>query len=251
MRCGQCGYEAPTGAAACPACGAPLPRRGGRADGAPTPVGPDPFASPKAAAATRPRHASGTGSIPWERERSVGALFETIRLMLVETGPTFEGAARHAPIGPALLFSLILGTVAGVAQAMWTIGFVLGGAGAPGLTEVLTLAVTTIVGAPVGIVVSTFVLAAAVHLTLVLLGGPTHGYAATLRTYAFAFGATAPFALLPGVGSVIQTIWGLVIVVQGLHRIHGVSGTKAVLAILLPVLLLAAFVGVNLVLLTA
>jgi hypothetical protein len=84
------------------------------------------------------------------------------------------------------------------------------------------------------------ILAAVYHLFVRLLsGGSQGGYRATFRVLAYA-GVTDLVGWVPFVGLLLAGVWALYIGTVGLRETHATSGTRALLIILLPTLLLAA-----------
>ena len=76
-----------------------------------------------------------------------------------------------------------------------------------------------------------------VHLVLSLLGGAKHGYEATARTFAYAYGSAVPIAIVPICGGAIAGIWALVCVIMGLANMQETTPVKAAIAIFAPLVL--------------
>lgn len=91
--------------------------------------------------------------------------------------------------------------------------------------------------APLILIVSLFISAGIVHLTLMMLRGATNGFATTVRVFCFAYGAQLA-VVIPFVGGIIAGIWGLVLAVIGLREAHATTTARAALALLLPLFLL-------------
>jgi hypothetical protein len=92
-----------------------------------------------------------------------------------------------------------------------------------------------VVGACV-VILGLFIWSGLVHLVLMLLGGATFGYEATLRTIAYAQGSAAPLGVIPFCGGLISGLWGLVAAVIGLAEMQEISIGKSAAAILIPVI---------------
>lgn len=190
---------------------------------------------------------------PWERQRSLSALLDTLKGVLIEPGETFRYASRTAGLGPALLFGLILGLAGSWISIFWQyfLGAAFGGGlGSsqlaselpPELADLLNFGgpMMLLIGlamAPVLLLIGMFLWSAVVHLMLLLLGGASHGYEATFRTIAYCSGATALFQAVPFCGSWIGGIWSLVAQILCLKEMHNISGGKATAAVLLPLVL--------------
>ena len=242
MNCLACGnhFEGVAGTP-CPQCGSVNATTDLSQDpGAPPPgdPGPPPLPAPDGPA--------------WERQRSLGAMLETIKGVLIEPGDTFRNASRTAGIGPALLFGLILGLAGSSIALFWQyfMGAAFGGGLASSpfggalpseLTDIIpgtsTLLILWLAMAPVFILVGMFLWSAIVHLMLLLLGGASHGYEATFRTIAYCSGSTALFQAVPFCGGWVGGIWSLVAQILCLKEMHNISGGKAAAAVLVPLVL--------------
>ena len=78
-----------------------------------------------------------------------------------------------------------------------------------------------------------FIWGGIIHLVLMLFGGASSGFTATLRVVCYSQ-TTSVAILIPVVGGIVQPIWGLVLQIVGLSRAHRVTGGKAAAAVLLP-----------------
>ena len=76
-----------------------------------------------------------------------------------------------------------------------------------------------------------------VHLVLSLLGGAKHGFEATARTFAYAYGSSAPIMAVPICGGPIAGIWALVCAIFGLAEMQETTPVKAAIAIFSPTIL--------------
>src|SRR4030095_10008327 len=159
-------------------------------------------------------------------------------------------ARRTGGVGGPLLYGTLLGYAGLLAGAIYDaifqsiVGthvqdFGLGGEfqrmvemlqGGPGLL------VQALVG-PFVLVISLFLTAGLYHLALMLLGGARRDYEATFRVCCYAKAADV-VALVPMCGSVIALGWGYVLTVIGLSIVHQVSWPKALLAVLMPIIVL-------------
>jgi len=168
----------------------------------------------------------------------------------------YRAASQDANIGYALLYWLIFGFIAGVANAMWNAA--LGGAMAslmepfygqmPELEDLMLMQpagglLLNLVLLPVwmgiGLVIW-FIWTGVVHLLLMLFGGANQGYEATFRTMSYANGSVAIFYVFPICGMYVAIVWSLVAQIIGLREIHETSGGKAAAAVLGPLVLCLA-----------
>ncbi len=103
--------------------------------------------------------------------------------------------------------------------------------------------------APLILIISLFVSAGVVHLTLMILRGANSGFATTVRVFCFAYGAQLA-VVIPFVGGLTAGIWSVVLAVIGLREAHATTTSRAVLALLLPlglVMLLGIFAAMMMV----
>lgn len=87
-----------------------------------------------------------------------------------------------------------------------------------------------------------FVLAAALfigsgltHLSLKVFGGAKQPFEATFRVNAYAYGSVGWVAAVPFCGSMVAGVWGIVLEILGIARVHQVSTGMAVAAVLVPI----------------
>jgi hypothetical protein len=78
-----------------------------------------------------------------------------------------------------------------------------------------------------------------VHLLLTVVGGARNGFEATFRAVCYAQ-ATQVWVLIPYVGTLIATVWWVVVQVIGLREIHEVSYIRVLIAFFIPVVLVVA-----------
>ncbi len=186
--------------------------------------------------------AAGSG-LPFEdpQQPFLDGFVETLKLMVTAPREAYSRMEPEADISRPLIYAVLLGWIGIIAGQVYNLLFQ--GAwlralasrmhglplGASGLA-----AVAIIVLAPVIIVVGLFIWAGLVHLSLMLVGGATRSFTATLKALAYA--QTASLAqLVPMCGGIIGMIWALVLQVFGIAAAHDTSEGKAVVAVLLPI----------------
>jgi hypothetical protein len=229
----------------CPVCGKPLV----------VPEQPAGTASPPPEAGAPVQESAGT---PWERRAELGFVTgwaQTVQLALFEPGRLF-GAARLDRGGAQLGFAVL------TASVFWSIGqlfehFLLAGQREQMIrfieqmsggqippmarrmletqnkfnTTAVTIALTLF--SPVASFLVLYLNAAVTHLFALLLGQAKRGFAATFAACAY---ACAPFVLvvIPGCGSIIATIWLIVLTGIGLKETHRISPGAAAASVLAP-----------------
>jgi len=68
-----------------------------------------------------------------------------------------------------------------------------------------------------------------------IVGGNKKGFESTFRALAYAYGGNL-FGIIPFIGSTIGGIYCLVLTIFGVREGHGISTGRAVLAVLLPII---------------
>lgn len=192
------------------------------------------------------------GRLPWDDRQSLGfwtALFETIRLVLLEPTNAFSRMGPTGGFGSPLFYYVILGTVGGVAGIIYQTVF---NAYQPTATPdqlafsaALTSSVivgVTIMILPVFLAVGVYIGSGILHLSLMILGGAKRPFEATFRVCCFAGGSSAALQLLPVCGGLAASVWNFVLIIVGLSKVHDISKGRAVIAVLLPTLLCCGFV---------
>lgn len=153
----------------------------------------------------------------------------------------FQAMPRDGTIGSALLYFLPIGVAGAAIQLFWrSLLITFGGSeiarrfglesGVSGLVEFLF--------SPLILLGVLFVTAAVVHVLLFLLQDGAGGMRTTVRVLAFAQGPTL-FSIVPGLGDAVGAVWIIVLAIIGLREAHRAPTWKPLLAVLLPLLLLA------------
>jgi len=190
---------------------------------------------------------SDTSGIPWEDAQSVPNMIETIKRVLLQPVETFAGALPSFSIGPALVYSLLLGMIGGVIGNLINMA-ISGGAtdldalpselrDNPFLQGMLNPGLASLVILPVGLVVGLFISACIQHLFLMMFSGVGRGFDATVRAIAFSSGSVALFQVVPILGPMVGLVWQIVANIIALRELHQTTTGKAAAAVLVPYLL--------------
>jgi hypothetical protein len=97
---------------------------------------------------------------------------------------------------------------------------------------ILTL---SLIGIPLMVTSSIFIGSAITHLCLMIVGGNKSGYQATFRAISYSFCAHL-FDIVPFIGSFVGSVYMIILIIFGVREGHGISTGKAVLAVLLPLI---------------
>lgn len=213
---------------------------------APPPTAPPPGGPP----------AYGPPGLPWDRDKNGNTLVDTIKGLVTAPGRAYAEMREKGDYLSPILFAVILGTFGGLVGQIWQLVFgasmvqflppevqaQFGEAFAPRVTRVIL----TIVLTPILVPIVLFISSGIFHLFLMLVGGTkdsTAGFEGTVR--AVGYGAVAHLAqIVPIAGGIIAPIWGIVLYVIGLSRVHHTSTGKAVLAVLLPLVLCCVCIAI-------
>ena len=233
MLCPKCYRDIPPENIACPGCGEPRLEEAGDLK----------------AAFGRGESAQGPGSCPWEERQERGtfaALGETLQQSLFAPSAFFGNLPPEGRIGAGLIYAVIVGSLTAVVAMMWQRVV-----GSPGVWLQEGQEIPPFIGyfwylglavLPLAIVASIFFRSAILHLSLLLLGGAQRGYSATLKVVCYA-SSTSAFHVFPFCGSFIAFFWRIALIVIGLREVHRISTGKAVMAWLLPFLLVSCIAG--------
>ena len=180
----------------------------------------------------------------WEQP---GAFFsrwiDTAKTILLDPVNGFSNVRRTGGLGAPLMYyatgalpailAAVLFQLIGVGGSMMGGGDSAGPAALIGGAGIIVFLVILVVWFLVGFFIGTGI----VHLVLSLLGGARHGYEATARTFAYAYGSAAPIGIIPICGGPIAGLWALVCAIMGLANMQETTPVKAGIAIFAPIVL--------------
>jgi hypothetical protein len=97
-----------------------------------------------------------------------------------------------------------------------------------------------VVAVPVLVFLSIVIWSVLLHVSLFLVGGANRDFEATFRVVCYSSGPNL-CAVVPIVGGLVALVWTLCLAVIGLREVHQTTTTKAVFAVLLPVVVCCGF----------
>ena len=184
--------------------------------------------------------------VPWETgEGFLEAFFRTTREVLFSPSLFFKRVGAGEGYWSPLIYGVICGII-GLGGALfwqWLVlshlfpiqrfsvvphGFIL---------TVITIAMPFI--AAFSILVGSII----THLCLMIVGGSKNGFESTFRAVSYAWSGYL-FGIIPLIGGTIGWIYSVILIIFGIREGHGISTGKAVLAVLLPVIVV---VGVGII----
>jgi hypothetical protein len=147
-----------------------------------------------------------------------------------------------------LLYALIFGSIGQILGIYWlTVAGILGNTIEAGTLENTIWFAGAALLTPLVLLLSLYTAAGLAHLFLKVLRGARRPFSATFQVSAYVTGATSllnilPLNLIPVAGSMIIPVWALVVNSGGLARAHQISTIKALVALLLPLIILVGVV---------
>jgi hypothetical protein len=241
VTCPQCGFEQPE-TYKCTQCGFTLSK-----------YSKDQEATRTYESQTRDISTGEKDTPPWESgEGFINAFFKTAREALFSPSRFFKKVASGTGYWISLIYALICGALADYINIFWIwLFFSIFFQSLPskfsnvvsffsGVAIIFLLAVLPFFEA-----VSLFIGSAVTHLCLMIVGGNKTGYEATFRTFSYANSArlfhVIPFFLIPFLAPLLYfvlTVYHLTLIVIGIRECNEISTGKALLAVLLPLIIL-------------
>lgn len=157
----------------------------------------------------------------------------------------FAALPDTAPLGPAVLYYLVIGMAVAGAQLFWSMIFRAAGINIGGMLGMMDGdaawgPLVDFLLAPVLLLLSLFVAAGVTHLVLKMLGGASRGYGFTVRIFAFAYSPQI-LGVIPFIGQAVGFVWMCVVAIVGLSAGHRTSTGRAAAAVLIPVAIVIMF----------
>ena len=175
---------------------------------------------------------------PWESgEGFIWAFLKTTREALFSSTRFFKKTALGEGYWSPLIYGVIVGIIGFGMGIFWqwfffSQWFPVGRFSA--LSSSLFFAIITI-AIPFIVVFSMLMGIGVTHLCLMIVGGNKKGFQATFRAVSYSFSGYL-FGIIPFIGSTIGGIYAMILTILGVREIHGISTGKAVLAVLLPII---------------
>jgi hypothetical protein len=223
---------------------------------APPPPPPPPYGEPPAGFGRGYEPPPREYAPKWEHWRETGFLqawFGTIGEVLFRPTETFGNLNHEGGIGKPLGFYILTGWVTQIIGFLLMLPFDLlmraavsanepsGRSGEMFFQQGIGLgfqAVFVFVLSPVILLVGIFISCAILHLLLMLFGGARRSFETSLQVACYVDGACSVIAMVPFCGPFILIVVRIVVMSIGLARAHETDTWRAVLAILLPMILL-------------
>ena len=195
------------------------------------------------------REISSQEYTPWESgEGFINAFFKTTQEVLFSPTKFFKKAAAGEGYWSPLIYGLITGIIGNGFAILWFWLFLAQLIPMDRIPFQYNLSIVRfIIPLPFQLTIGMFVVGAIIHLCLMLVGGNKHGYKTTFRSVCYSYSARL-FNIIPFIGGIIGFIYRIILYIFGVREGHGIGTGKAVLAVLLPLIVIFALITVAIVL---
>ncbi len=179
---------------------------------------------------------------PWEKRSELGlwkGILYTIKSSLFSPQAFFSKLKFRGGIKEPLAFAILMGSTGYMLSFFWQFLIASGGflpiissyfsQFAMGLIILFGMIVI-----PFFVVIGLFISSSVWHLLLLIVRGANNGFEATFKVVAYSQ-STQIFSIVPFAGSLIGSIWRIIIQIIGLREIHKTSYLKVIVAFLIPV----------------
>ena len=176
---------------------------------------------------------------PWESgEGFLGPFFQTVRESLFSPGRFFKKISFGEGYWAPLIYALITGIIGNGCAIFWIWLFMARLIPMHRIPYQYSLNIfQIIVPLPFQQAVAVFLGSAIIHLCLMIVGGNNNGYKTTFRAISYSYSGYL-FGIIPFVGLFIGNIYTFILTIIGVREGHGISTGKAILAVLLPAIVL-------------
>lgn len=173
---------------------------------------------------------------PWENPDAgepLQRLWQTIIQGVKEPAELFENMRTTGGLVQPLIFYAIIIGLALIVSTLLQIPFNLILGSSFGVE--IVGAIIFLILIPILLLIGLFVSSGLTHLALMVFGGANQPFEATFRVNAYAYGSIGWVFAIPFCGSLVGGVWGIVLEIIGIARVHRVSTGMAVAAVLVPV----------------
>jgi hypothetical protein len=185
------------------------------------------------------REISSEEYTPWESgEGFIAAFLRTTQEVLFSPTKFFKKVAAGEGYWSPFIFAMISGIIGCGAILLWQWLF-FSGMVPPQIRSVTTYSlflVFAIILIPFWVAFSIVVGSGVIHLCVMIVGGNRKGFEATFRAISYSHSALL-FYIVPLIGSIVGGIYYLILIILGVREGHEISTGKAVLAVLLPLII--------------
>ncbi len=188
--------------------------------------------------------------VPWEHLDKVGffpGFMETLKQVMLHPIRFFRDTVFTPGIGKALVFYLLIAEVQALAQFFWQMTGVIpmmgesAGEAALGLGMIGMGSALILIFYPILLTMMLFFVVGLNHLCLHIFRAASQGFVGTFKAVTYG-SAPMVLAVFPLVGPLVGALWTMITTFFGYKYIHKTTTTKVVLAMLLPVMVMALLI---------
>ena len=181
--------------------------------------------------------------VPWESgEGFIAAFFQTIRQSLFSPSKFFKKIAFGEGYWAPLIYGLITGIIGNGCALLWVWLFMAQWIPMDRIPFHYSLSILQVIAPlPFHQALAIFIGSAIVHLCLMIVRGNNNGYKTTFRAISYSYSGYL-FGIIPFIGLVIGNIYVFILTIIGAKEGHRISTGKAVLAVLLPAIVIVGLI---------
>jgi hypothetical protein len=176
---------------------------------------------------------------PWESgEGFLKAFYRTTRDSLFSPSRFFKKISSGEGYWAPLIYGLIAGIMGNGCAILWFWLFMTQLIPMDRIPFQYSLSILQIVvPLPFQQAVAIFLGSAIIHLCLMIVGGNNNGYKTTFRAVSYSYSGYL-FGIIPFIGLFIGNTYTFILTIIGVREGHGISTGKAILAVLLPAIVI-------------
>ena len=178
-------------------------------------------------------------------EGFIGAFLKTIREALFSPTRFFKKVATGEGYWTPLIYGIITGIIGRFADFFWAwlvvIPFL-----PPSIRNFLAISYTfalmiIIFSMPLWVAFSILLWSGVTHFCLIIVRGSKKGFEGTFRAISYSYSARL-FHIVPFIGSTIGFVYRIALAIIGVREAHGITTGRALIAILLPLIVVVGIV---------
>ncbi len=191
------------------------------------------------------REVSKDEYVPWESgEGFIGAFLQTLRGSLFSPTKFFKKISFGEGYWAPLIYGLITGIIGNGCAILWVWLFMAQLIPLDRIPFQYSLSILQIiVPLPFQLAIAMFIGSAVTHLCLMIVRGNNNGYKTTFRAISYSYSGYL-FGIIPFIGMIIGGIYTFILTIIGVKEGHEISTGKAVLAVLLPVIVIFGLITI-------
>ncbi|MGZ3535742.1 MAG: YIP1 family protein [Thermodesulfobacteriota bacterium] len=180
---------------------------------------------------------------PWESgEGFAGSFFQTIWESLFSPSKFFKKIAFGEGYWAPLIYGLITGIIGNGCAILWVWLFMAQWIPMDRIPFSYSLSVFQVIAPlPFQQAIAIFISSAIIHLCLMIVRGNNNGYKTTFRAICYSYSGYL-FGIIPFIGLIIGNIYVFILTIIGVKEGHEISTGKAVLAVLLPAIVVLGLI---------